>query len=114
MHGTAYTGNHLGGWQIDVPFITTRMRVALNSPGATGHPNSPPRCFLEGWDRAGANFDDTSAYYQGFKMHIPGEGMKQIMDIPAGASTNFPYEGQHIVTKTTADHWKIYCEESGG
>ena len=24
IHGTAYTGNHLGGWQIDVPFIVPR------------------------------------------------------------------------------------------
>lgn len=115
LHGTAYTGNHLGGWQIDVPFITTRMRITGYGPeGAIWDNPSINYCFLKATDRAGGNFDQLSKFYSGFKLHTPGGQVQPIMEVPSGAATNFPYEGQYSYTATTTNHWKIYCEESGG
>jgi len=115
VHGTTHTGNHLGGWQMDVPYLTTRMRLTANSPGANGPAiTAAGGCFLNGLDRGEANPDDAAIYYQGFQMRIPGEGMKTIVEIPTDSkAARFPWTSQHTTTATTTDHWKVYCEGNG-
>lgn len=113
LGGIDYTGNVLGGWIIDVPFIT--MRVEDNYRWTSFYENILRRrpsdaCFADYFPRVGrtAITQGVASSWVGLKMNIPGQGMKKFAGINDN-SVSHPYQSIARQVGTTADDWQVYC-----
>jgi len=90
-----YFNQVLGGWNIDVPFITANL---------DGDGWKDDRCTqsLSPYTASSAN----RFQWRGARMYIPGQGGKLLMESVNGGSNVF---GSNIPEKTTKDHWHVEC-----
>ncbi|TQV76453.1 RHS repeat protein [Aliikangiella marina] len=113
IDGIDYSGNVLGGWTPDIPFITYRLDRDVSSSIDNGT-STPDTCFMEVLPRLAGAADGVGhkKIWGNIRMSIPGAGMKVLVK-PATNSVNHPYDDDVTTwlskTGTTSDNWKIYC-----
>ena len=91
----------LGGWNIDVPFITARVteQFGWTNTRCSGNPKPHISNDPELNDRA----------WSGVKIFTQGAGGQLLFHNPQGGSNVF---GNAIPKKTTENHWRIDCTNS--
>ncbi len=113
--GVSYFGNQLGGWNLDVPFLTGRQihRESLyyglygnDDPAAGGGWGATP---CSGTFQPNAPFPGQShPAWGGARMFIPGQGGKMLLERVQGSSAVWGT----IPKKVTTDHWRVDCLSS--
>jgi RHS repeat-associated protein len=93
----------LGPWEVDVPYVSTalaRKRFPIIGDKPSGRWRS---------DRCTADIEPSPlqipghVYWNGLKMNIPGQGMKQVLN------NNGSLVSTADAIKITTDYWKINC-----
>jgi RHS repeat-associated protein len=114
IDGIDYSGNILGGWLPDVPFITVRLDGAIGWV-ADGGSGTDSHCFANAVVRmsGASNPDAHKKLAGGLRMSIPGQGMQPLVR-PSNYTVNHPYYVElpriDAKTGTTKDNWKVICE----
>lgn len=117
IDGIDYSGNVLGGWTPDIPFITMRLDGAVGfvSDGGLGTASS---CFTNAIPRLSNSTSgaEHEKLWGNIRMSIPGRGIQTLVR-PSKFSVNHPYNDPnisnfHTRVGTTTDNWKISCSGS--
>ncbi|MDH3273691.1 MAG: polymorphic toxin-type HINT domain-containing protein [Gammaproteobacteria bacterium] len=104
--GRFYPNNEFGDWELDVP----KLEMTVSSE-ASGWWQSD-RC--TGWSDPGdiyyfGTWFYNYEYWNGLKMHIPGQGAQTVLDNPTA-----PLKTGGNVEKSTSQYWDIECGNIGG
>ena len=100
VDGVNYQGQ-LGGWTIDLPYVTARVATLRGWPNRCTADTTRPNIAGD------SDLDDDA--WSGARMFIPGQGgrliLEKIADQPGAANV----WGTDIPQRATEDHWRIDC-----
>jgi RHS repeat-associated protein len=98
VDGIDYMNNVLGGWNLDVPYLTARY--VRSSPW----PNE--RCTQTPRPGGFARPQDIDSFWSGVKVTVPGDGPRVLLFAPTGGTGVF---GPSLPRYTTENHWRFTC-----